>query len=121
MWPACVPKPNGAPASCDPPSNTRVHAVAEQFMLNALGRKPAVTPKALQEAFEPYDKWYDEQCDKWVDLNIQRLYGLSAEEGDRIREQDEAQKCLLMRDASQRVEMRQFSYFMETTVFVFCA
>ena len=65
-------------------------------MQQAIGRKGQATREALKEEFERYDEWYNKERDKWVDLNLHRLYGLTAEQGEQLRRNVLAQKRILM-------------------------
>ena len=74
--------------ACEP---LPLHPQAAHFMAQVLSRKSAATRLAMKEALERYDNWYKTECDQWVDRNLHRLYGLTAEEGDALRAADEAQ------------------------------
>ena len=87
---------DGRPAPCPAPDDKPLHPAAQSFMQQAIGRKRQATREALKEAFERYGEWYDKQCDEWVDLNLHRLYGLTAEQGEQLRQNDLAQKRILM-------------------------
>ena len=78
------------------PNDKPLHPAAQSFMQQAIGRKGQATREALKEEFERYDEWYNKERDKWVDLNLHRLYGLTAEQGEQLRRNVLAQKRILM-------------------------
>ena len=97
---------DGRPAVCPPLDKTAIHPSAQAFMQAALGRKSKATRDAIKDALEKYDKWYQEDCDKWVDANLHRLYGLTAAQGDHLRRQDEAQQRIMLLDSSRNNSKR---------------
>ena len=87
---------DGRPVPCLTPDDLPFYPAAKFFMQLAMGRKAKTTTYGLKEAFERYDDRYSKECDKWVDLNLHRLYGLIAEQGEELRQNDEVQKRILL-------------------------